>query len=188
MKKKGGVRGSSTSKKSMNKNDVGFQFEEFASKKSVMESWSNPYDKVDKRYGPYAKNVNFGVQRKLLGQSKRQKRQQLLWTGHNYMGPGNPLENGDPTTNADNVARTHDYAYAHAWSESDIKAANEKAKSQFLEHPTEFSSLVGYSGIAIKKIVEKFTGTLYPNIAELDRTARKRSVMTSIRKKWFNAA
>lgn len=35
------------------------------------------------------------------------------WTlpGYNYMGPGNPLDNGPPTSADDNVAMEHDYAY-----------------------------------------------------------------------------
>lgn len=131
---------------------------EFGSRKSVMESWTNPYSPVDKRFKQTQGNIDLSKHK--VGASvggahrSRPRRMQILWPGHNYMGPGNPLENGEPTTNADKTARIHDYAYAHAWSEADIKHADNEAKRQFLEHPTEISSLVEYSGIAIKNLVE----------------------------------
>lgn len=160
---------------------------EFGSKKSVMESWTNAYDVVDKRFKQAQGNIDLSKHK--VGASiggahrSRLRRMQILWPGHNYMGPGNPLENGEPTTNADKAARIHDYAYAHAWTEEDIKHADNEAKRQFLEHPTEISSVVGYSGIAIKNFVEKVTGTLYPNISSVNKTARARSVMAGIHKK-----
>lgn len=147
----------------------------------------------DKRAKQYAGNIEKAKQRLAVGVGGKRscpRRMEILWPGHNYMGPGNPLENGQPTTHADNIARDHDYAYAHTWTEDHIKQADDRAKNQFLEHPTEVSSLVGYTGIALKNLVEKFTGTLYPNVSSLNKSARARSVMAGIRRKdtWYGSA
>lgn len=117
------------------------------------------------------------------GMFRRSKRDGLLWPGHNYMGPGNPLENGETTTNADKVAREHNHAYAHAWSHDDIKAADEKARSQFLEHPFEISSLVGYAGLSVKSYAEKVFGPLYPSPSDIEQRLPSRAIMVSHRKR-----
>lgn len=121
----------------------------------------------------------------LLVRNKRSS--QWLWPGHNYMGPGNPLENGAPTTHADKVAQGHDYAYAHAWSHDDIKEADRKAISQFMEKPYQVSSLVGAAGLSVKSLAEKWLGPVYPGPADLGSRVSSRSIMVQSRKKKHNA-
>lgn len=36
------------------------------------------------------------------------------YQGHRYLGPGNPLDNGQPTNRLDEDARTHDLDYSRA--------------------------------------------------------------------------
>lgn len=42
---------------------------------------------------------------------KRGQFRGLLFPGYNYLGPFNPLENGDPVNKADEAAKKHDQAY-----------------------------------------------------------------------------
>ncbi|ANH56807.1 putative structural protein VP1 [Diaphorina citri densovirus] len=156
---------------------------------STTSSLVNPYSVPDKRYktwqtnkGPY---VLMGLHRAST-QQQRRRRGGFLWPGHNYMGPGNPLDNGEPTTNADKVAQQHDYAYAHAWTEDHIKEADAEARHQFLEHPTEFSSLVGYTGLGLKSLLESVTGTVYPAPSKLRASTAQRSAMAGIKRKKNN--
>lgn len=89
----------------------------------------------------------------------------FLYPGHNYLGPGNPLENGAPVDNADKIAKVHDFEYHNATSEQDIFASDRKAifnfAKDFVSHPN-LPSLAGAAGLSIKHAVENRTGVIYP--------------------------
>lgn len=90
----------------------------------------------------------------------------FLYPGHRYLGPGNPLYNGEPVDNADKIARTHDFEYNTATNKSDVFASDQKAISSFAKdfvlHPN-LPSLAGAFGLSLKHGVEKnLTGVLYP--------------------------
>lgn len=90
----------------------------------------------------------------------------FLYPGHRYLGPGNPLDNGEPVDNADKIARVHDNEYHNATSESDIYKSDESAifnfSKDFVEHPN-LPSLAGAFGLTLKHGLEKnLTGVLYP--------------------------
>lgn len=93
---------------------------------------------------------------------------QFLWPGHNYLGPGNPLENGEPVDEADRIAQRHDIAYNQAKSTKDIYNSDRTAiyefGKDFLSHPNT-SSLAGAVGLSLKHITEAgITGLIYPNL------------------------
>ena len=95
----------------------------------------------------------------------------LLLPGTNYIGPGNALDNGEPTNEADAVARTHDYAYEYARTEDDIIQADAAAISDF----AQVGGIYGYAGaigLSIKSGVESLTGgVIYPRMdTNLKRT------------------
>lgn len=90
----------------------------------------------------------------------------FLYPGHHYLGPGNPLENGEPVDNADRIAQVHDYEYNQAVNKSDIYKSDEKAifnfAKDFVTQPN-LPSLTGALGLSLKHGVEKnLTGVLYP--------------------------
>ncbi|KAL3245478.1 hypothetical protein MRX96_046909 [Rhipicephalus microplus] len=53
-------------------------------------------------------------------------------TGHRYLGPGNPLRNGDPVDDDDGIAKSHDEAYKRATSHEDVFAADQASAALFL--------------------------------------------------------
>lgn len=86
----------------------------------------------------------------------------FLLPGHNYLGPGNPLENGPTTNKADAVAKVHDYAYHNAQTKTDIFAADRNAISEFL-NTNSLSGYIGATGLGIKNLTESVLDrTLYP--------------------------
>lgn len=90
----------------------------------------------------------------------------FLFPGHNYLGPGNPLDNGEPVDNADKIARVHDNEYNNAVNSSDVFASDRKAifnfSKDFVSDPN-LPSLAGAFGLALKHGVEQnLTGVLYP--------------------------
>lgn len=90
----------------------------------------------------------------------------FLYPGHNYLGPGNPLENGTTVDNADKIAKKHDYAYHDAKDTQDIFDSDHVAIGEFardfVTHPN-LPSLAGATGLGIKNFVESnITGVLYP--------------------------
>lgn len=89
----------------------------------------------------------------------------FLFPGHNYLGPGNPLNNGPSVDNADEIAREHDYSYENARSSFDINQSDFKAIGQFgwdfIQDPN-LASLSGAVGIGAKKYLETYTGITYP--------------------------
>ena len=44
--------------------------------------------------------------------------------GHNYVGPGNKLDNGLPVDTDDLIAQHHDWHYANAKNKQDIRNAD----------------------------------------------------------------
>lgn len=92
----------------------------------------------------------------------------LLYPGHNYLGPGNPLPNGEPVDKADEIARDHDYEYRDAKSELDVHLSDAKAIARFSANSGiaggfDIPSNVGALGLAAKKVGEYYSGTtLYP--------------------------
>ncbi|KAL1415819.1 hypothetical protein MTO96_028762 [Rhipicephalus appendiculatus] len=55
-----------------------------------------------------------------------------LFPGHRYLGPGNPLRNGDPVDEDDGIAKSHDEAYERAKSHVDVFAADQASAALFL--------------------------------------------------------
>ncbi|QEM39035.1 VP1 [Bactericera trigonica densovirus] len=117
------------------------------------------------------------------GRVKRKKG--LLWPGHNHLGPGNDLENGPTQSHADNVAKEHDYAYAHAWTPEHIKEADARARAQFMKTPYQISSLAGYVGLGVKSLAESAFGPIYPTRSDLYSRLMERSAMVSVKRKRY---
>lgn len=92
--------------------------------------------------------------------------------GYNYLGPGNPLDNGDPTNDLDAIARDHDYSYANAKDNVDILESDlEYSGRMMLNSITSFNpmekmwSIIGSVGLGLKAIEEApftLTGTTNP--------------------------
>lgn len=107
----------------------------------------------------------------------------FLYPGHNYLGPGNPLNNGPPTDDADLIAFKHDHDYASAQSERDIRNSDASAiknfTTNFLKHPN-LPSLTGAAGLSLKYATESVTGVLYPSMSSRG-TKRRRPLTPDIR-------
>ena len=92
----------------------------------------------------------------------------LTLPGFNYLGPGNPLDNGEPTNNADRIARDHDIEYSTATSPEDIRRSDRKAIIRFLGDRDLFGPSIGGTigaiGIGAKYALESVTGVLYPSL------------------------
>lgn len=87
--------------------------------------------------------------------------------GHKYIGPGNKLRNGVPIDEDDVISLLHDLEYELAIKKEDIIKADEKAISQFLQDfvsTGNYHSLIGYSGLKIKNVIENFIGVQYPRM------------------------
>lgn len=93
---------------------------------------------------------------------KRTKRSiQILWPGHNYLGPGNKVYNGLPVDDADWTALDHDIAYSKAKNNDDVRIADKIAIENFAKK-NSLANLAGYYGLKIKSGIENYTGVLYP--------------------------
>ncbi|KAL1462069.1 hypothetical protein MTO96_027316, partial [Rhipicephalus appendiculatus] len=51
---------------------------------------------------------------------------------HRYLGPGNPLRNGNPVGEDDGIAKSHDEAYQRARSYVDVFVADQASAALFL--------------------------------------------------------
>lgn len=84
--------------------------------------------------------------------------------GTHYVGPGNPIDSGTPTSGVDSDARDHDISYSHP--DTDISASDTRAINKFGDHIAESNldgaGIIGYVGLQAKKAIEKHTGQLYP--------------------------
>lgn len=82
-----------------------------------------------------------------------------------YVGPGNPLDNGPPSSFADEDAREHDITYSVA--NADVSDSDSLTIRKFGDHIADDNldptSIIGYTGLQVKKQVEKHTGQLYPS-------------------------
>lgn len=88
---------------------------------------------------------------------------EFLYPGHNYLGPGNVLDHGEPVDNADEIAREHDFAYSVARREEDIYRADWQAIKQFggdFVSTGNVADVVGIVGLGAKTIVERPLGTV----------------------------
>lgn len=90
----------------------------------------------------------------------------MLYPGHRYLGPGNPLFNGTPVDNADYIAQNHDWEYSTAKTKEDIFNSDSKAINNFTsDYKQKFNlpSFFGSTGLSIKNSFEKFINhTVYP--------------------------
>lgn len=111
----------------------------------------------------------------------------LLFPGHRYLGPGNPLPNGEPVDEDDRIAQRHDEAYARAQSDADVFAADRHSTKEFFRDfvtTGNWHSAVGAVGLGTKNLVEErvLGRTLYGmpagrkrgNQGESDSAAAKR--------------
>lgn len=93
---------------------------------------------------------------------------QFTLIGHRYLGPGNPLDNGEPTNNADRIAQRHDTEYSNAKTKEDIFQSDRHAIKDFLDEFIENKSiggLIGAAGLSIKHGVEKISDrVIYPKL------------------------
>lgn len=88
---------------------------------------------------------------------------------HNYLGPGNSINNGVPVNNADSVAREHDLAYDKAKTFEQIHGADKIAISKFWDNikkgpiTSAPSNIIGLTGIGAKYAFESYlNGSVYP--------------------------
>lgn len=98
--------------------------------------------------------------------------------GHNYIGPGNPLENGPAVNKTDQIAKVHDYAYSNAKTEQDVFDADWKAIKEFGEEAIIHKSIpavLGVLGLGGKTVVERIRGKpFYPSMQAPKSTGTKR--------------
>lgn len=89
----------------------------------------------------------------------------LTIPGSNYIGPGNDINRGPPTNEADRIARTHDIAYSNAKTQEDVYEADRTAIGSFGKDFIGSSSghaLAGAAGLGIKHVIERVAGVQYP--------------------------
>ncbi|KAL1460342.1 hypothetical protein MTO96_027549 [Rhipicephalus appendiculatus] len=82
-----------------------------------------------------------------------------LFPGHRYLGPGNPLRNGDPVDEDDGIAKSHDEAYERAKSHVDVFAADRASAALFLNdfrRTGNWHSALGAVGLGTKNNVEQY--------------------------------
>lgn len=84
--------------------------------------------------------------------------------GTHYIGPGNPIDSGDPVSGADYDARKHDIGYGlDTINVSDLdNTAIVEFGDHFAENNLDAPALLGHLGLKAKQAVEKHTGQLYP--------------------------
>ncbi len=92
----------------------------------------------------------------------------LTLPGHNYIGPGNTLDEGKPVSGADEDALKHDTAYSKPDITSDeVREADTQAINDFGDHfadnPFDIGAGLGYLGLKTKKGIESKIGVQYPD-------------------------
>lgn len=90
----------------------------------------------------------------------------LTLPGYNYLGPGNPINAGEPVNKTDSIARDHDVAYSRAQSHRDIFEADWEAIKHFsaesVRSPTLLGPKLGVLGLGSKTLFERAIGrTVY---------------------------
>lgn len=101
----------------------------------------------------------------------------MNFPGHNYLGPGNPVVNGEPVDEDDRIAQRHDIAYDEATSDEHIRAADRSAIGHFAQDyftTGNYHSAIGAIGLGIKYAGESVFGVQYPRNVN-KRTAVKMS-------------
>lgn len=89
----------------------------------------------------------------------------LLLPGHNWIGPGNPVDNAPAVDRDDEIAEQHDREYHAAHSKDDIRASDWKALKEFgsdFIHTGNWHSGLGALGIGAKYLGESLIGVQYP--------------------------
>lgn len=98
---------------------------------------------------------------------------------HNYLGPGNKMENGQPVDSDDSIALKHDQDYEQAKTAKDILKADVEAIKAFNEDwktHDNWHSLIGKYGLLTKHSVEiKIGKIIYPKVMDntIDKNDRK---------------
>ena len=86
-----------------------------------------------------------------------------LLPGHNYLGPGNNLNNGEPVDEDDRIAQEHDIAYSNAVTFNDVQTADLNAVKKFgKEALLNFNphAAIGAIGLLPKVVQQHLTGTV----------------------------
>ncbi|KAL3198214.1 hypothetical protein MRX96_044489 [Rhipicephalus microplus] len=81
-----------------------------------------------------------------------------LFPGHRYLGPGNPLQNGEPVDQDDRIAKRHDEAYSRAKSDADVFAADRQSTKECFKDfvsTGNWHSALGAAGLGTKNLVEE---------------------------------
>lgn len=87
--------------------------------------------------------------------------------GHKYLGPGNPVNNGEPVDEDDRIAQRHDIAYDRARNSKDIRTADKTAIGEFTSdflRTGNSHSAIGAVGLGAKFIGESIVGVQYPSM------------------------
>uniref|UniRef100_A0A1B6CH90 Phospholipase A2-like domain-containing protein n=1 Tax=Clastoptera arizonana TaxID=38151 RepID=A0A1B6CH90_9HEMI len=87
--------------------------------------------------------------------------------GHRYLGPGNPILNGQPVDIDDAIAQRHDWDYEHATKPEDIRSADRVAIRDFFfnyKSTRNWHSYIGAIGLTLKYGAESILGVQYPKI------------------------
>lgn len=85
-----------------------------------------------------------------------------LFPGHNYLGPGNDINNGQPIDFDDQIAKVHDTAYVNASDYSAIQSADIEAFKSFGKDALtnlNYHSAIGALGLGPKIVQQALTGT-----------------------------
>lgn len=101
----------------------------------------------------------------------------FLIPGYNYLGPGNPLDNGEPVNELDADAQQHDIDYENAISADQIHEADKKAINKFRQHlksSNATAASLGIAGLNSKLGVEKVFGVRYPSKSVINQHVNKR--------------
>ena len=117
--------------------------------------------------------------------------------GHNYEGPGNSLQAGDPVDDSDEYARRHDIQYFDTqWrynegeltreqAEREVRAEDREAEYNFrqaAEHGERLAGTLGDWGLSIKNKFEDIFGHQYPDFPD---APHKHNQITSERETYF---
>ncbi|AGF85785.1 VP1 [Canine bocavirus 3] len=93
-----------------------------------------------------------------------------LFPGYKYLGPFNPLDNGEPVNKADSVAREHDLAYSKYLEAGKNPYLNfNKADQKFIDDLKGDSSIGGFVG----KSVFTLKKHLFPHLKEVAPPSKK---------------
>lgn len=109
-----------------------------------------------------AANIN-SADRNSKASGKPLSHMSYLVPGYRYLGPGNPLDNGEPVNALDRLARTHDIAYDRATLPEHIHSADYQFISDAKSLGTPMA-MTAASAIRMKLDFERVHGVQYPNL------------------------